>query len=130
MALSTVLYTNSQYINLQHISLFSIYSEGDVIVQNDIQVAVDNYTSGNATLTCVSTGGPATTVIWTRDSEEVEGGITVLDDADNATYTHTLTLRENLGGLYQCNVSNNKPSEGSASIRAKGTSMKNIFQKC
>ena len=33
------------------------------------------------TLTCISTGGPATTVTWTRDSDTVtEGTETVLDD--------------------------------------------------
>ena len=33
------------------------------------------------TLTCISTGGPVTTVTWTRDSDTVtEGAETVLDD--------------------------------------------------
>ena len=27
------------------------------------------------TLTCISTGGPATTVTWTRNSEEAEGEV-------------------------------------------------------
>ena len=36
--------------------------------------------------------------------------MTVLDDPATARYTHTLTVTERLGGLYQCNVSNNKPS--------------------
>ena len=43
------------------------------------------------TLTCISTGGPATTVTWSRDSEIVSGGVTVLDDPVTAQYTHTLT---------------------------------------
>ena len=72
------------------------------------------------TLTCISTGGPATTVMWTRDSEEVIGGMTVLTNAVTAQYTHTLTVTGRLGGLYQCTVSNNKPSEGSASLHVKG----------
>ena len=36
--------------------------------------------------------------------------MTVLDDPETARYTHTLTVTERRGGLYQCNVSNNKPS--------------------
>ena len=44
------------------------------------------------TLTCTSTGSPATTVTWTRDAETVSGGMTVLDDSVTAQYTHTLTV--------------------------------------
>ena len=73
------------------------------------------------TLTCISTGGPATTVTWTRDSETVsEGNMTVLDDRETAQYTHTLTVSGRLGGLYQCNVSNNKPSSDSAQLDVQG----------
>ena len=73
------------------------------------------------TLTCTSTGGPATTVTWTRDSETVSGGMTVLDDPVTAQYTHTLTVTERLGGWYQlCNVSNNKPSTSTAQLTLLG----------
>ena len=71
------------------------------------------------TLTCISTGGPATTVTWTRDSTTVtEGTETVLDDPVTAQYTHTLTVTT--GGEYTCTVSNNKPSSDSASIIVRG----------
>ena len=71
------------------------------------------------TLTCISTGGPATTVTWTRDSTTVtEGTETVLDNATTAQYTHTLTVTT--GGEYTCSVSNNKPSSASASITLGG----------
>jgi len=79
-----------------------------------------NGTSPQFTLTCTSTGGPATTVTWTRDNEAVSGGMTVLDDPVTAQYTHTLTVTERLGGQYQCNVSNNKPSHDSASLTVEG----------
>ena len=36
--------------------------------------------------------------------------MTVLEDLVTARYTHTVTVTGRLGGLYQCNVSNNKPS--------------------
>ena len=65
------------------------------------------------TLTCISTGGPATTVTWTKDSVTVtEGTESVLNDPVTANYTHTLTGR--LTGLYTCIVANNKPSSDSA----------------
>ena len=71
------------------------------------------------TLTYISTGGPATTVTWTRDSEVVNG-TTVLDDAETAQYIHTLTVTGRLGGLYQCTVENAKPSLVSASLFIQG----------
>ena len=73
------------------------------------------------TLTCISYGGPATNVVWTRNSEAVTNGMrSVLDDSVNAIYTHTLTVTGRLGGLYQCIVSNNKPSSDSSSITVQG----------
>ena len=67
------------------------------------------------TLTCISTGGPATTVTWTRDSTTVtEGTETVLNDLVTANYTHTLNVTT--GGEYTCSVANSKPSTVSASI--------------
>ena len=71
------------------------------------------------TLTCISTGGPATTVTWTRDSEMLTGS-TVLNNATTAQYTHTLTVTGRLGGLYTCTVSNDKPSEDSAQLTVEG----------
>ena len=77
------------------------------------------------TLTCTSTGGPATTVTWTRDSETISGGMTVLHDPVTAQYTHTLTVTGILGGQYQCNVSNNKPSTATAQLIVLGNTCTN-----
>ena len=80
-----------------------------------------NGVSPQFTLTCISTGGPATTVTWTRDSESVtEGTETVLDDPVTAQYNHTLTVIGRLGGLYTCTVANDKPSEHSSSFTVLG----------
>ena len=79
-----------------------------------------NGCSPQFTLTCTSTSGPATTVTWTRDSETVLGGMTVLNNAVTAQYTHTLTVTERLGGQYQCNVTNNKPSTATAQLTVQG----------
>ena len=80
-----------------------------------------NGASPQFTLTCISTGGPATTVTWTRDSATAIGNeMTVLDNAETATYTHNLTVTGRLGGLYQCNVSNSKPSNAVANLTFYG----------
>ena len=84
-----------------------------------------NGPSPQFTLTCISTGGPATTVTWTRDSVIVtEGTETVLDDPVTTQYTHTLTVTGRLGGLYTCTVANNKPSSDTASINVPGILLK------
>ena len=78
---------------------------------------VDSASSPQCTLTCISTGGPATIVTWTRDSVTVtEGTQTVLDNRETSQYTHTLTVTGRLGGLYTCNVTNNKPSQALATL--------------
>ena len=72
------------------------------------------------TLTCISTGGPATTVTWTRDSQTAVGTTnTVLNDKETAQYTHTLS--GTLTGEYTCSVSNNRPSADSSSYTVQGT---------
>ena len=80
-----------------------------------------NGVSPQFTVTCISTGGPATTVTWTRDSQSASGEmVTVLDDPVTAQYTHTLTVTGRLEGLYQCNVSNSKPSSAAAQLTVEG----------
>ena len=80
-----------------------------------------NGPSPQFTLTCNSTGGPATTVTWTRDSTTVtEGTETVLNDPVTAQYTHTLTVSGRPEGLYKCTVSNNKPSKDSVQLKIDG----------
>ena len=97
-------------------------SSGHITVYNGVTVDSDiNGASPQFTLTCISTGGPATTVTWTRDSETVtEGTKTVVDDTETAQYTHTLTVTGRLGGLYTCTVANNKPSQNSAQLNVQG----------
>ena len=92
---------------------------GVITIPEGVVLTIDfdlNGANPQFTLTCISTGGPATTVTWTRDSviitEETE---TVLNDPVTAKYTHTLTVTGRLGGIYTCTVANNKPSNVSAS---------------
>ena len=85
---------------------------GDITIPDGVTL------SGN-TLTCISTGGPATTVTWTRDSVTVtEGTETVLDDPVTAQYNHTLTVTS--AGEYTCTVANVKPSTALASFTVEG----------
>ena len=98
---------------------------GDITISNGLTLTVDSDLNGASpqfTLTCISTGGPATTVTWTRDSVTInEGTETVLNDPVTAQYTHTLTVTRRLGGLYTCTVANNKPSNDSANFTIQGT---------
>ena len=101
---------------------------GDITISGGITFTVDSDLNGanpQFTLTCISTGGPATTVTWTRDSDNVtEGTETVLDDRVTAQYTHTLTVTGRLGGLYTCTVANDKPSQDSAQLNVQGIQKK------
>ena len=91
---------------------------GYVSIPDGVTFTVDSDMNGDSpqfTLTCISTGGPATTVTWTRDSEEALGErVSVLTDPVTAQYTHTLTVNGRLEGQYKCTVSNNKPSTAAA----------------
>ena len=90
---------------------------GDIIFQLDTDPATDPPVF---TLTCTSTGGPATTVSWRRDgtmlSDDSTYSITsqVLTDTMTATYTHTLTVTGRLVGEYECSVSNIRTPSGSS----------------
>ena len=94
-------------------------------------LTVDSDLNGDSpqfTLTCISTGGPATIVTWTRDSGEAVGDTeTVFNDPVTARYTHTLTVTGRLEGIYTCTVANNKPSNDSATITVQGIDVYVMF---
>ena len=90
-----------------------------------------NGASHEFTLTCISTGGPATTVTWTRDEVTVtEGNETVLDDPVTAQYTHTLTVTGRMRQDFTCTVANNKPSNASQTISIEGSLFKIAYGDC
>ena len=99
-------------------------TSGALTISGGVTLTVDSDLNGASpqfTLTCISTGGPATTVTWTRGNITLTNGSeTVLDDPVTAQYTHTLTVTGRLPGLYTCTVANNKPSDASAIITVKG----------
>ena len=100
-----------------------LFPVGGITIPGGMTLNVDSDLNGDSpqfTLTCISTGGPATTVTWTRDSETVSGGMTVFNNAVTAQYTHTLTVTGRLGGQYQCNVTNRKLSTATAQFTVQG----------
>ena len=97
---------------------------GSISVPYSVTLSVDSDLNGPSpqfTLTCISTGGPATTVTWTRDSKTILGGNkTMLTDRLNAMYQSTLTVHGRKEGLYNCTVKNSKPSSASGNFTMKG----------
>ena len=93
---------------------------GGITLSGGMNFPIDSGLNGPTpqfTLTCISTGGPATTVTWTRDSITVtEGTETELNDPVTAQYTHTLTVNGSVGGLYTCTVANRVSNESSQLI--------------
>ena len=114
--------------------LFSC-TTGEVSIDGEVQFTLDSDLTAEPpefTLTCISIEGPATSVVWTRDSTTVitEGTETVLNDQMAARYTHTLTVTGRLGGDYVCNVSNSISSILSRELNIKGVYTKqerNVF---
>ena len=108
-----------------HILFAHHFLLGGITISDDMVFTVDSDLNGASpqfTLTCISTGGPATTVTWTRDSDTVtEGTETVLDDQVTAQYTHTLTVTGRLGGLYTCTVANDNSPEEFANYTVLGS---------
>ena len=115
---------DSGIVHFMLLTHFSFHFAGRVMVDEEIDFELNSeLTAVDAqfTLTCISTGGPATTVTWTRDSEEAPGQRrSVLDNATTAQYTHILTVTGRLGGLYTCTVSNSIPSKDTANQTLEG----------
>ena len=64
------------------------------------------------TLTCLSEGGPATTVLWQRygttvgEDSDHETSQVIVDLSANTVYENRLRVRGREGGNYRCTVSN------------------------
>jgi hypothetical protein len=83
------------------------------------------YESSSQTLTCTSSGGPATSVTWSRDNTPlvVDGTIyqqsQVIIDTNTATYQNTLVVQGSPEGVYVCTISNTRGND-SAQHMVKG----------
>ena len=81
------------------------------------------------TLTCTSTGGPATTVTWRRDGVVIPVNATYqqtkkIADPVNSTYQTVLTIDTSVGwsdivGTYNCTVKNDR-GESSETVVVPG----------
>ena len=115
-----ILYRSCRLSAVRHYVLYCI--AGDVTLDR-MQLTVESDLNGESpqfTLTCISTGGPATNVTWTRNSTEELMGMTVLNNTVTAQYTHKLTVTGRQEGQYQCTVSNEKPSTATANFTVQG----------
>ena len=82
----------------------------------------------NLTLTCISAGGPATTVNWTRDNQLLQfndspfSHIQVVSDLVMSTYLNILKASaiSDLVGNLSCVVANRKGTSNTASILLGG----------
>ena len=104
-------------------------STGQVTILREITFQLNTDLSTDPpvfTLTCTSTGGPATTVSWRKDgtvlSDDSNHDITSrVTDPVTATYTNTLTVTGRLPGQYDCSVSNSRtPSRSTRSSTVVG----------
>ncbi len=78
-------------------------------------IADVSYNRSSQTITCTSTGGPATSVTWTRDNTPLNvDGTTyqhsqIITDTATSTYENRLTIPgddQDTYGIYVCIVSN------------------------
>ena len=103
------MWNRAQLTHLQYTC--NLFAVGSLAITADIQVAV--VSSGDPpvfTLTCTSTGGPATTVTWTRDGANISYDnnhvlTQTVVDINTIAYNNTLTVTGVEGGLYWCIVS-------------------------
>ena len=93
----------------------------ELTVSDDVEFEL--ITDSMFTLTCISTGGPATTVTWTRDSVTITKGTETHYVTDDRSYHNILTVTERLEGLYTCTVANDRPSNDSANITVQGNNI-------
>jgi hypothetical protein len=75
-------------------------------------------------LTCVTTGGPATQVTWTRDGYGIAGEkMQHVMDYENATYSNEIVISTQiLAGRYSFNSSNAVTRQVSSTIDLSGMS--------
>ena len=95
------------------------------------------FSDQSRTFICTSTGGPATTVTWRRDSSPlVVDGVTyrqtqTVTDATTATYQNVLTIAQsvtNIYGVYRCIVGNARGTSNGVEVTGECTDHLNSFQ--
>ena len=88
------------------------------------------------TLTCTSTGGPATNVTWRKDGSPLTvDGVTyrqtqTVTDATTATYQNVLTIAQSVTsiyGVYRCTVGNARGISSALEVRGEYTNYLNTI---
>ena len=85
------------------------------------------------TLTCTSTGGPATTVAWigaltSNPDHTISSRVT---ETETAVYVHTLRVTGRQEGSYSCSVSNSRTSPAPVStlqVAGKETGISHVWK--
>ena len=77
-----------------------------VQVMNPFQLTSDIESIGvTFSLTCNTTGGPVSSVVWTRDGSLLENtGPPVLTNISTADYTSVLEVNDGMPGIYTCQI--------------------------
>ena len=108
-----------------HVTFIYMYSL-PLLITEPPSISTLTYQEDARTLTCVSTGSPATTVSWMKDDQSlsIDGSTyqltqTVTNRAAS-TYSNVLTVSETastgVAGTYICNVSNDLGSDSDSVI--------------
>ena len=89
-----------------HINFTNYSSHANSIVHITISFRLtssQDSTSISFSLTCNTTGGPVSSVIWTRDGLLLDNtGPLVLTNASTASYTNVLEVNNRTPGTYTC----------------------------
>ena len=86
---------------------------GDVTIPGEINFQLNSELNASTpvfTLTCTSTGGPATAVSWTRNGTVLSDISQIVTNTQTGTYENTLRVAMRETGRYVCNVSNSRSS--------------------
>ena len=103
------------------ISILYTYSTGHPRITSSIQFSLVSALYADPPkfkLTCSSTGGPATTVLWKKDGVPLLYGTThiltqVITSTAEANYNNTLIVTKRETGNYSCTVSNARGNDSS-----------------
>ena len=99
------------YLNMVSLLYLNV---GDITIPGEMNFQLNSELNANTpvfTLICTSTGGPATTVSWTRGSTMLSGTSQIVTNTETGTYTNTLRVAMREVGAYVCKVSNIRSSD-------------------
>ena len=116
--------SNSLYLNMITLLCLNV---GDVTIPGEINFQLNSELNASTpvfTLTCTSTGGPATTVSWTRNGTVLSDISQIVTNTQTGTYENTLRVAMRGVGTYVCDVSNSRSSDN-RSLTVVGKNQRN-----